>query len=65
MAVRIWAVDGVCIIRRGCSVMVCARVLAGGLAGVWKAIEPVAIQWPRPDVPTVRQIQVGRLPPRL
>jgi len=39
--------------RCGCREMVCARVLADVLDGVWKAIVPVAIQLTRPDVPTV------------
>ena len=33
--------------------MVCARVLADVVDGVWKAIVPVAIQLTRPDAPTV------------
>ena len=37
MAVRICAVDGVCIIRCGCREMFCARVLAGVLGDVCEA----------------------------
>jgi hypothetical protein len=39
--------------RCGCREMVCARVLADVLVGVWKATVPVSIQLPQPDAPTV------------
>ena len=39
--------------RCGCRAMVCARVLADVLDGVWKAIVPASIQLPRLDAPTI------------
>ena len=67
MAVRICAVDGVCIIRHECRVIYldCEPVPVGVLVGVWKATVPVCNSVAATGCAHGSLIRVGRLLPRL